>query len=168
MALHYDCQPTEINLKEMRVSALWHLGPYSGGKWGGIPRHRSPERPKKLTDLLWTKGQPNSQPGGDNKGNIYQLHGRGSKEFIFMPRYFPISLMGLYSVASEGANASKRSGDREGSCHLSFGTQQLLKLSVSHSRGDALLPLTTESPRRPLSIHWGLSWIFFCLAPWDT
>lgn len=168
MALHYDLQPTEINRKETRVSALWHLGPYSAGKWGSLPRHRSPERPQKLADLLRTKGQPSSRPGGDNIGNIYQLHGRRSKELIFMPSYFPISLFRPYSVASEGARASKRSGDREGSCHLSFGTQQLLKLSVSHSRGDALLPLTRESQRRPLSTDWGLSWIFFCLAPWDT
>lgn len=85
----------------MRVSALWCLGPYSAGKLDSLLRHMSPQRPQKSADLLSKKGQPSTRLGGDNKGNIYQLRSRSSKELIFTPRYLSVSLLLPYSVALE-------------------------------------------------------------------
>lgn len=67
----------------------------------------SPERPQKLADLFSKKGQPSTQLGRDNKGNIYQLQSRSSKEFIIAPRYLSVSLLLPYSVALEGESVPK-------------------------------------------------------------
>ena len=71
----------------------------------------SPERPQKLADLFRKKGQPSTRLGGANKGNIYQLQSRSSKELIFACRYLSVSLLLPYSVALEGESVPKIFGD---------------------------------------------------------